>query len=101
MSPVVAGLAWQGQRASEETEVVVGPELYQRNEGAAGDEVVAFARPAGVEVAHQVAAGRAKPGEDLEGIAGHPAGFGEVALEAGVLGWPTMRSRFSLMTFPS
>jgi len=84
-SAVGAGLGGQGQAAGEEAEVVVGPEFDEGDEGAAGGEEVAGEGPAGVEVAHQVAAGGARPGEDLEGIASQPADFVEIAVDSGVL----------------
>jgi len=71
-SAVGPGFAWEGQRAGEEAEVAAGPELDERDERAAGGEVVAGEGPAGVEVAHKIAAGRAGPGDDLEGAWGQP-----------------------------
>jgi hypothetical protein len=53
--------------------MVVRPELDEGDEAAAGCEVGHGEGPARVEVAQQIAAGRPKLGESLEGIAGQPA----------------------------
>jgi len=55
--------------------VVVDLEFDQWGEDAAANQLVAFPRPAGVEVASQVAAGGMGPRQVLEGITGHPASF--------------------------
>ena len=71
--PIVYGGFDREQRAGEEAEMVVGPELDEGDEAAAGGEVGPGEGPARVEVAHQIAAGRPKLGESLKGIAGQPA----------------------------
>ncbi len=53
--------------------MIAVPGLEERHSRSSGDEVFPFPGPAGVEEAHQVAAVGPGPGEDLEGIAGHPA----------------------------
>ena len=98
--PIVYGGFDREQRAGEEAEMVVGPELDEGDEAAAGGEVGPGEGPARVEVAHQIAAGRPKLGESLEGIAGQPAVCRVCA--GGRRSWMADDElAFSLMTFPS
>lgn len=75
----------QGRSMPKQAEVVVGPDLEERDSGPPTGQVVVLRGLARVEEAHQVAAVGAGPRTDLEGVEGYPADFVEVAVDAGEL----------------